>query len=58
MTDTILIALKIMGQGMLGIFVSILLIMLVITLIGKLSFSSDSDKYRQEVLCKTGSLQS
>ena len=29
---------------MLGIFVSILLIMLVITLIGKLSFSSDSDK--------------
>ena len=44
MTDTILIALKIMGQGMLWIFVSILLIMLVITLIGKLSFSSDSDK--------------
>ena len=58
MTDTILIALKIMGQGMLGIFVSILLIMLVITLIGKLPFSSDSDKQRQEVLCKTGSLQS
>ena len=44
MTDALLIALKIMGQGMLGIFVSILLIMLVITLIGKLSFSSDSDK--------------
>ena len=44
MTDTILIALKIMAQAMLGIFVSILLIMLVITLIGKLSFSSDSDK--------------
>lgn len=44
MTDTTLIALKIMGQGMLGIFVSILLIMLVITLIGKLPFSSDSDK--------------
>ena len=44
MTDTLVIALKILGQGLLGIFVSILLIMLVITLIGKLPFSSDSDK--------------
>lgn len=37
MSQNILIALKIMGQGMLGIFVSILLIMIVISLIGKLS---------------------
>ncbi|MGN1180293.1 MAG: hypothetical protein ACI4SD_03680 [Suilimivivens sp.] len=43
MMNNILIALKIMGQGMLGIFVSILLIMAVITLIGKLPASSDSD---------------
>ncbi len=35
MTQNILIALKIMGQGMLGIFVSILLIIFVISLIGK-----------------------
>lgn len=35
MTSNLLIALKIMGQGMLGIFVSILLIMLVISFIGK-----------------------
>lgn len=33
MTQNIMIALKIMGQGMLGIFVSILLIMLVIWII-------------------------
>ena len=37
MADKILIALKIMGQGMLGIFISILLIMAVIWLIGKIS---------------------
>lgn len=37
MTQNVLIALKIMGQGMVGIFVSILLIMIVISLIGKLS---------------------
>lgn len=37
MEQNIIIALKIMGQGMLGIFVSILLIMLVIMLIQKLS---------------------
>lgn len=40
--NNIVIALKIMGQGMLGIFVSILLIMLIITLIGKLPSSSDN----------------
>ncbi len=39
MITNILIALKIMGQGMLGIFVSILLILLVITLISKLPSS-------------------
>lgn len=37
MSQNVLIALKIMGQGMLGIFVSILLIMIVISLVGKLS---------------------
>ncbi len=37
MVQNIMIALKIMGQGMLGIFVSILLIMIVISLIGKFS---------------------
>lgn len=36
MAHNLLIALKLMGQGMLGIFVSVLLIMLVIVLIGKL----------------------
>lgn len=35
MNETFLIAIKIMGQGMLGIFVSILLIMLVIYILGK-----------------------
>jgi len=35
MTENFLIALKIMGQGMLGIFVSILLIMLVIYILSK-----------------------
>ena len=35
MTENFFIALKIMGQGMLGIFVSILLIMLVIYILGK-----------------------
>ncbi len=39
MMTNILTALKIMGQGMLGIFVSILLILLVITLISKLPSS-------------------
>lgn len=39
MITNLLIALKIMGQGMLGIFVSILLILLVITLISKLPSS-------------------
>ena len=37
MVQNIMIALKIMGQGMLGIFVSILLIMIVMSLIGKFS---------------------
>ena len=37
MEQNIIIALKIMGQGMLGIFVSILLIMLIIMLIQKFS---------------------
>lgn len=37
MTQNIEIAFKIMGQGMLGIFVSILLIMFVIFIIGKFS---------------------
>lgn len=36
MSQNILIALMIMAQGMLGIFVSILLIMIIISLIGKL----------------------
>lgn len=36
MSQTLLIALKIMGQGMLGIFASILLIMIAISLIGKI----------------------
>lgn len=39
MITNIITALKIMGQGMLGIFVSILLILLVITLISKLPSS-------------------
>lgn len=39
MMENVIIALKIMGQGMLGIFVSILLIMLVISLIQKFSKS-------------------
>jgi len=39
MITNIVTALKIMGQGMLGIFVSILLILLVITLISKLPSS-------------------
>lgn len=42
--NNIIIALKIMGQGMLGIFVSTLLIMLVITLIGKLPSASGTSK--------------
>lgn len=41
MEQNIIIALKIMGQGMLGIFVSILLIMLVIMLIQKFSSKKD-----------------
>ena len=36
MPENILIALKIMGQGMLGIFAAILLIMVVISLIKRL----------------------
>lgn len=39
MAQNLIIALKIMGQGMLGIFVSILLIMLVISLVQKFSKS-------------------
>ena len=39
MSQNVIIALKIMGQGMEGIFVSILLIMLVISLIQKFSKS-------------------
>ena len=41
MEQNIIIALKIMGQGMLGIFVSILLIMLIIMLIQ--NFSSNKN---------------
>ena len=37
MAEKIIIALKIMGQGMLGIFAAILIIMLVIMLIQKIS---------------------
>lgn len=37
MEQNLIIALKIMGQGMLGIFISILLIMLTIMLIQKFS---------------------
>ena len=37
MSQNVIITLKIMGQGMAGIFVSILLIMLVISLIQKFS---------------------
>ena len=40
MSENILIAFQIMGQGMLGIFVSILLIMLVISLIQRFSGKS------------------
>lgn len=42
MSQNILIALKIMGQGMLGIFVSILIIMIVISMIGKFSSKKKS----------------
>ena len=37
MAEKIIIALKIMGQGMLGIFAAILIIMLVIMMIQKIS---------------------
>ncbi len=37
MAENIVIALKIMGQGMLGIFAAILLIMLVVSLIKRFS---------------------
>ena len=42
MDQNIIIALKIMGQGMLGIFISILLIMLTIMLIQKFSSKQDN----------------
>ena len=42
MEQNITIALKIMGQGMLGIFISILLIMLTIMLIQKFSSKQDN----------------
>ncbi|MDO4463858.1 MAG: hypothetical protein Q4C57_04830 [Bacillota bacterium] len=42
MEQNIIIALKIMGQGMLGIFISILLIMLTIMLIQKFSSKQDN----------------
>ena len=42
MEQIIIIALKIMGQGMLGIFISILLIMLTIMLIQKFSSKQDN----------------
>jgi len=44
--SNIVIGLKIMGQGMLGIFVTIILIMVVITLIQKItsSFGAKEDK--------------
>lgn len=45
MSENIMIALKIMGQGMLGIFVSILLIMLVISFIGKVSTKKNTEKF-------------
>ncbi len=41
MTSNILIALKIMFQGMFGIFISILLIMLVIAIIQRLSHTKE-----------------
>ncbi len=43
MLQNIFIAFKIMGQGMLGIFVSILLIMVIISLIGKISSQKDHE---------------
>lgn len=43
MTENLFIGLKIMGQGMLGIFVSILLIMIVISIIGKLNSNKRDD---------------
>lgn len=43
MVENIMIALKIMGQGMLGIFAAIVIIMLVISLIKKLP-SGDKKK--------------
>ena len=42
MEQNIIIALKIMGQGMLGIFISILLIMLTIMLIQKFPSKQDN----------------
>ena len=42
MEQNIIIALKIMGQGMLGIFISILLIMLTIMLIQKFFSKQDN----------------
>ena len=42
MEQNIIIALKIMGQGMLGIFISILLTMLTIMLIQKFSSKQDN----------------
>ena len=42
MEQNIIIALKIMGQGMLGIFISIMLIMLTIMLIQKFSSKQDN----------------
>ena len=42
--DNIMIALKIMGQGMLGIFVSIILIALVVAVMGKFSGKKEEKK--------------
>lgn len=42
MKDNLIIALQIMGQGMLGIFVSILLIMLVIYILSKTGCKNSS----------------
>ena len=48
MAESILIALKIMGQGMLGIFAAILLIMVVISLIKRLSSGGEKKDRAQE----------
>lgn len=48
MAENIMIALKIMGQGMLGIFAAILVIMLVISVIKKFSSGNGKKDKTQE----------